>query len=393
MSLRAGVGVARGSDGFEAGRNAALAALRNAESDQATAALVFASVRYAPDEVQAGVKAALPRAVVAGCSEAGVITQRGIVTGAVAVMTLHKEGLTASGALLDDLDHQSLTPGSSGGDDLAAFAQQAAGDESRLHLLLLDGLAARGASVLAAVQDALAPTRAPLAGGCAGDGLRFTGTFQIGSHATTRNGAVLLSLGGDLVAGIGVRHGFSPTGPPQPVTAANNNVLSEIAGRPAVDFYASYFGTAAHEIGQEPMARLCAEYPLGVESEEGFLLARDVLHLRPGGELQLAGNIEKGHSVRLITGSKQDLLRAAEQAAGDALNALGAPPRAALIFNCAGRYKVFGSQAHQEIECIAGVIGQNVPLLGFYTYGELAPVVKNGACRLHNKTVVVVLLA
>ena len=139
---------------------------------------------------------------------------------------------------------------------------------------------------------------------------------------------------------------------------------------------------------------LCAEYPLGLTTADGTRVIREVLRLRDGGELQVAGDVVAGQSVTLMTASKPDLLNAAEQAALEAMAALkGAPPRAALVFNCVGRLKIFGSQASAEIERIARVIGPSTPLLGFYTYGELAPQAPCRPCHVHNKTVVVVLLA
>ena len=48
MTLQTGVGVARGSDGFEAGKEAARAALDQAGGERPDAALVFAAVRSNP---------------------------------------------------------------------------------------------------------------------------------------------------------------------------------------------------------------------------------------------------------------------------------------------------------------------------------------------------------
>lgn len=388
MDLKAGVGVARGSDGMEAGQEAARMALECAGGHLPEAALVFSAVRYAAEEVRQGVQSVLPGAALIGCSDAGIISQAGITKGAVAVMTLHKPGMTAASAIVDALDDAPQTQAQF----LAAGTANV--PDPCLHLLLLDGLAARGAVALRELQYVLGSGSSPLAGGCAGDGLSFEATYQFGSEKSTVNGAALLTLGGDLSVGIGVCHGFCPMGASKRISAAQDNLLKQISERPALEFYADYFGAAAGEIGSEPMARLCAEYPLGVTTAQGFSLVREVMHLRPGGELQVAGDVDTGAEVSLMTGTKQDLLAAAEQAAHDALRGLGGKtPRAALVFNCVGRLKVFGSQAQEEIAQIAQVVGPETPLLGFYTYGELAPVAAGSPCRIHNKTVVVILLA
>jgi hypothetical protein len=389
MCIQAGVGIARGSDGFEAGTHAATMALAQAGCARADAAIVFSAVRYDSEDVRRGVLSVLPKAAIVGCSDSGLVSSAGVVRGAVGVMVLKGDSLQAAVASVDNLD---LAPGKAAGD--LADSAAALSETARLHLLLIDGLAARGAAAVAGFQERMGANGVPIAGGCAGDGLRFASSYQFSSGGSTNNGAALLSLGGDVRMGVGVRHGFSPLSGWQQITQACDNVVSEIAGRPAVDYYKDYFGAAAQEIAEEPMAMLCAEYPLSVSTGDGSRLIRDVLRLRDGGELQVAGNVSTGQNVTLMTATKQDLLNAAEQAALEALASLeGKKPSAALIFNCVGRLKIFGSQAATEIERISRVVGPETPLLGFYTYGELAPQAPCRPCHLHNKTVVVILLA
>ena len=64
------------------------------------------------------------------------------------------------------------------------------------------------------------------------------------------------------------------------------------------------------------------------------------------------------------------------------------------MFNCIAREKLFGSRAGEEIKAVMKIIGKDIPLLGFYTYGEQAPI--NGEIldvgkinsRFYNETVV-----
>jgi hypothetical protein len=66
-----------------------------------------------------------------------------------------------------------------------------------------------------------------------------------------------------------------------------------------------------------------------------------------------------------------------------------------LVFNCIARNKLFGRNATDEIEAIRSILGQDVPVIGFYTYGEIAPFGIEGAKRksyFHNETAVVIAL-
>ena len=53
------------------------------------------------------------------------------------------------------------------------------------------------------------------------------------------------------------------------------------------------------------------------------------------------------------------------------------------MFNCIAREKLFAQKAKEEIDEIMKIIGSDVPLLGFYTYGEQAPM--GGETRDTNK--------
>jgi hypothetical protein len=90
----------------------------------------------------------------------------------------------------------------------------------------------------------------------------------------------------------------------------------------------------------------------------------------------------------------------AHEAAANAVAQLeGALPRAVIVFNCIARRKLFGEDAGDEIAAIQNAIGADVPLLGFYTYSEQAPLggeVRNiEKCNpaFHNETVVIAVIA
>ena len=76
----------------------------------------------------------------------------------------------------------------------------------------------------------------------------------------------------------------------------------------------------------------------------------------------------------------------------------GTKPKFILMFNCIAREKLFGARAKEEIAAVMNIIGNEVPLLGFYTYGEQAPLggevhdLKKCNPRFYNETVVMLAL-
>lgn len=97
--------------------------------------------------------------------------------------------------------------------------------------------------------------------------------------------------------------------------------------------------------------------------------------------------------MTLTTGSRGDVIRGAHEAARQALKSLGgAKPEAIIMFSCVGRKMVLGRRVQEEVNAVRECIGRDVPIVGFYTYGEIGPIDKTdsglSAAKFHNETVV-----
>jgi hypothetical protein len=58
-------------------------------------------------------------------------------------------------------------------------------------------------------------------------------------------------------------------------------------------------------------------------------------------------------------------------------------------YGCMARKKILGLRTKEEYALIRKGFGRDVPILGFYTYGEFCRVGCGGPCLLHNETAVV----
>jgi len=70
----------------------------------------------------------------------------------------------------------------------------------------------------------------------------------------------------------------------------------------------------------------------------------------------------------------------------------GARPDGALLFSCATRKFLLGTRAGREIDLVREILGDSVPIGGFYCQGEIAPLASADLTRFHNATMVSVLL-
>jgi hypothetical protein len=236
----------------------------------------------------------------------------------------------------------------------------------------------------------------PLVGGAAGDEWRFEKTYQYCQDQVLTQTTVGAALGGDFTFGIGVRHGWEPVGLPMKVTKSRGHRLYELNGRPAAQFYQDTFGEHVDFLHQESLGRAGVLYPLGMSTPHSteFLL-RAAFSLEADGAVHYAADLPEGAEVCLMIGSVEGAVKAARIAAMEALSQMqGRTPQMAFVFNCIARRRMFGRHAVEEIETIRDIIGMQVPVAGFYTFGEIAPVegLKTNPTSFHNETVVILLL-
>ncbi|HRC06861.1 MAG TPA: FIST N-terminal domain-containing protein, partial [Miltoncostaeales bacterium] len=110
----------------------------------------------------------------------------------------------------------------------------------------------------------------PLVGGCAGDDLNMTATYQFHNDEVMTDALVSAFIASDAPMGIGVRHGWQPVGTPMLVTASQDNVVLELDGRPALEVYLERLD-ASGDTGHDPatFTRFAINHPLGLARRSG----------------------------------------------------------------------------------------------------------------------------
>jgi hypothetical protein len=169
-----------------------------------------------------------------------------------------------------------------------------------------------------------------------------------------------------------------------------------------VSLYERYLGVdQVANLKDEMLGEVALSYPLGVKDvQSGEFLLRAPFAVTEDGSIVCGGEVLEGAEVQLMVGSKSDAISAATTAAETALRNLQGIPKVAFIFSCHVRNTLFANKetAQKEIEAIKSVIGESVPIIGFYTYAEQAPLggssynIKKCNPELHNETVVITLI-
>ncbi len=383
MAIQSGVGLSKNKDSYQAGFEACTVAVQQMGGGTPDITFAFASAVFDQNELVRGIREASGNGPLVGCTDAGEITNDGPTTKAVGVMAIKSDRIKFHGGLGMNVKNGAREAGQA----VAREVKEKAGDGLRAFIMLPDVLTGNGADIVRGVLDVLG-AHFPVVGGAPGDDFIFEKTYEYRDGEVASGAVAGVGLAGTFSMGIGVRHGWVPIGLPMKVTKAEGAILYELDGKPAVGIYEDYFGQRAEELRKEALARLAITYPLGLkipEYEEEYLI-RDPIKVNEDGSITCAAEIPQGSEIRLMIGSKEKAVEASQDAARHLMKEFetdGTKPKFVLMFNCIAREKLFGEHANDEIQAVLDIIGHDVPLLGFYTYGEQAPL--GGEIRVKEK--------
>jgi hypothetical protein len=255
------------------------------------------------------------------------------------------------------------------------------------HLFVLsDGQKVNGSELVKGLNNAL-HKEITITGGLAGDGNLFRRTL-IGANAAPSEGqiAVVGFYGSNLRVGHGSRGGWEPFGPERTITRSAGNILYELDHKSALQLYREYLGPLANEL---PGSALL--FPLAMRAANGEAIVRTVLSVNEQDQSMLfAGDMPLGSIVQLMKTNFDRLIDGAMHAADDSLATLGSfNPDFAILVSCVGRRLALNHRSEEEIEETTRILGNTTAVSGFYSYGEISPLVKSTASELHNQTMTI----
>ncbi|MEB3169390.1 MAG: FIST N-terminal domain-containing protein [Synechococcaceae cyanobacterium] len=362
------------------------------EAGQPLLVLIFSSPRHDINRLAALVAQRCPEARVIGCSTSGELESQRSLAGGLCLWALGGQGL-------------SVATGMGQGDDrgLHQAAHAAARCleqlERRAHtvlILLADGLCGDQMEVVRGAYE-VAGFDVPLVGGCAGDDLAMRGTtWQIFGRQVLSKAVVAAAISSDAPLGIGMSHCWQPKGEPLLVTGSDGTNVWSLDDRSALEVYLEAFQAPTDLLDQpEAFAAFASTRPLGLRRRDRVEIRFVAGCDRERRSLLTVAEVPQGGLAYLMQGDRRSVLQATEEACELAQRQLGERPACGmLLFDCIARRSVLRSDgdanSQAEMERIRSVIG-DIPVAGFYTYGEIART--HGAGGFHNQTLVALALA
>lgn len=396
METKVGVGESKQTDPFKAGAEAAQAAMKNAGINTCDFVLLFATADYDHTKLLKGVISVTGKAPLSGCSASGVITQSGpsgeayytesgLVKGesTAALMVFSSEKIRFQNFITHDLKENSKKAGEEIGKKIRSQSEN-----PLLLVMFPDGLTINSSALFSGIESNL---KKPVlfSGGCASENLNAYKTYQFHNDRVFSDSVSYIMISGEAGIETAISHGCTPIGTEKTVTRAEANRIIEINHESAWAFFKTYLPENVEDLTAELAGTLCLceRLPQELASDYDTHIVRAPAVKYPDDSVQVLAEIPTGSNIQLGRRDPDKISLNAKKMAERIKSKLGdRKPLAILHFDCAARGKLcFGSEAKQKgIDVIQDVFDKNIPWLGLYAYGEIAPI--GGKNFFHNFT-------
>lgn len=317
-----------------------------------------------------------------GCSTAGTITNQYIDDDSVTLSTI-----TFSNTQIKSASYpiHSADDSRSVGENIARELNK---EDLRGIIVLSDGLQVNGTQLIQGINSVVDP-KVVVTGGLAGDGARFQSTWVIVEGHTKSGYVTAVGLYGESVSiSHGSQGGWDIFGPERIITRSKGNVVFKIDNQPALDLYKKYLGEKAKDL---PASGLLFPLQIWNNKKDNAHVVRTILAVNETeNSITFAGDMPEGYSAQFMRASFNRLIEGASHAADDLC---ANDPGLALSISCVGRKLLLGERTEEETEAVLEKLPKGSQQIGFYSYGEISPLVKGEACKLHNQTMTVTFIS
>ncbi len=320
------------------------------------------------------------KAEITYCSTAGEIYKDTVKDDTIVIVALEFEKTTIHAASIDIKDFENSH---AAGFDLVGHLPK---DDLCYIMVFSDGSLVNGSELVKGL-TAAAGSHVLISGGIAADADQFHSTL-VGLNTEISEGKIIAIgfYGKDLVVTHGSQGGWDMFGLEKEITRSSSNVLFEIDDQNALELYKKYLGPDAHNLpGSALLFPLAVTFPGALSPVVRTILSID----ENSKSMTFAGDVPVGSKVRLMKANFDNLTDAASRAASNTISSQSVKPDFSLLVSCFGRKLVLGPRIEEEVEAVCETIGKNIPIAGFYSYGEISPFNEGGSCQLHNQTMTI----
>ncbi len=227
-------------------------------------------------------------------------------------------------------------------------------------------------------------------GGMASAGLRPQANTLVLNDWIAHEGGVAIALRGALRADVVVSQGCRPIGPPLEVTRAEQNVIFELDGQPALERAEQVLRELSESEREHLQHGLYVGRPArGGAAGRGDYLIRNLLGGdRDKGALVLGDRVREHERLRLHVRDARTAVEDLEMLLTPQV--VDSRAGAALLFSCNGRGRSFFGAPDRDIGILQEALGGGVPAAGCFCAGEVGPVGEANYVHGHTASIAIV---
>lgn len=386
--MKVGIGYCNNRDAFYSGRSAASDATRSGDINRHDLAIAFCSGQLDHEEFLRGIKEIVGDTPVIGGSSIGVITNNELsYSGSPSVIALFQlDGTKCQIAAVGGLDSDENIAGC----NLAAKLSKS--QEDRLLLMFYDSIKIPASPIsppiinasnpLIAGIESILPSNLPIIGaGLIGD-YQFSKIKQFCSSNVSEQSVVGALISGSVNVYHTIMHGCSPLdGRYRKITKIQGSVIYELDGKPIVEVIDETYGNQDWR-KQHPLDLLTIGVNYGdrFKYQEDKYVNRLITGILPDGSGIgiFEPDLEQGMEIQFMLRDGNKMIESARNNSELIMKNViddGKTPVFALYINCAGRAAELSNTETEEAAEIQQVMNRySIPLLGFYSGVEVAPI-------------------
>lgn len=342
------------------------------------AGILFTGIDHNHSLILNRINKVYPQIELIGCTTDGELSSvHGYTDDSITLMLLCSDELYFKTGVADGISKDTAINIKKAADSVKLKLDQ----DPKLCITTPSGLTASGDNIVEGFQLSLGENF-PIFGGTAADQWRMKSTIQFNNNKVFTDAAPFILIGGPLLYSFGIESGWIPIGKKAVVTRSDNNVVYKIEKDTALDFYKHHLGDS---IGSDDENTI-GDYPLAVfeEDNKSFYLRAPIIIDREAESMTFVGNVPQGSTIQVTHSTRDKIVEATKTSVNSSVTDYpGTKPSAALCFSCASRKQVLGTRVKEEYDAFKKNF-PDLPVAGFYTYGEIGPLNKDKPTRFHN---------
>ena len=350
---------------------------------QPKAGILFCSVDFDHEFILSAVRSAFPGMELIGCTTDGEMSSyMGFREDSLTLMVFESDRIEFVAGVGKVVSRRQRLAGLDAAESARRKLYGQIGKE-KFAVILSDAFHAGISDIDQGIQSVLGKNF-PVIGGASAAHSKKRATFQFYNEEVLTDSVVLLLFAGPVVFSCGMQGGLSPMGSLEIITKCENNVLYRIGDKPAIEYFHKYIGSS------DTFLNYCVA--VFEKGRKNFYVRSAPSSDKEKGSVTLNGRVPEGAMIQVGTPDRETLMDSCCTSIRQAVELYqGERPAAMLLFSCAGRKMILGTRVTQEVEMAQREV-PGVPLIGFYCYGEFAPLEKGEPYMFHGATFITLLV-